>query len=1223
MSTDTIRQLAAITDAALFERIATSVLRAADSTLYANLSHQGVNTDGKTVKAPLDNVGWISGGNRKNRLVAAAHTTSSRDDLAGKWLHDPTTVTPRKIGGKPTQPQGDLVKAIHEINQLRKTYPELQATLALTCNREEPTEVRIKAETLASAADVTLDIWSVSRIAQFLDTTADGQAIRHEYLGTPATLLSKAELIRAGKMCLAARTQPTSTDLLVGRTGKLSGTGHVILSGASGMGKTTLCLELLKNALENGNAGIILSEHTIQDAVSLEEAIDAEMRRYLPYLEPIVGRKVLEMCNEFEPFIVVIEDICRSQNPDILLRKVVDWALSSISQAAPHPWRNWRLLCPIWPRFLPTLDKFKDAQKAGIIHFLGLYSEQEALEAVKLRGEALGKRQNDISANAIVQDLGRDPLLIGLHEFTGSGHAQDVIAEYMRREFAKVALSSGYTVSDIESAIGRLGFQMLQHKCLQITWGDAMCWLDREDDRKVLRELVNKSNLLRLVQSNGKESIEARHDRVLHSILASCIATRLNAGVTDSFLLDPYFAEQVGTAIVLVEMEASCLLQLIDESPLIAFFALKIAVLNNSSYAQVLYDVIEKWLSLAETQSSHFSTRRILGLSILTEIDSPIILDLTDKFPYSDRLHTFYEARFRNGDFSAGLNLLTLYSMDISIPGQHELVSYVLERYREELICNVEKILITSNSSLKETLGALYLAGYLADSTLAGAVRVAWSNTKPEERNLVVFLWAGAHVCGDEAAITLGPICDAWAALPEPDNHSIVTLSRSSLAAHGLSWHFRDYPPRSALKYFILRAEKDDLQWPITYMLRGVDDPIVVKYLSEYLAKCSRENEHNGGFIDHFVKDEWHRLSKEQGRTMSVESKETLLSIATNTSNDSHLRKQAFMLWEASVSPKDICIAQTIQPGDILYDIALWARVRRHDLSTIPYIVNKIKTGNASYWWQAGRYIWTSEFTALLDDSIKMLGELPKEQHEQHGEWIFPELLLKLDINVTQKILVKHWSEIKNLPRFVQIALFLGTPELVKLANNAIATANDKTKIFKHFSITVGLGFTGGVGLTRESQLESLQPHLKLLSEIDLYRLWEECRSKNWKKFCREHLEPILLESKSTHNIRLRIKPPFDFSELDKAYRGELAFIELWLNNQIRNGGEREQLLSELLTWVSEKGTIRALHIAADIYSKEASRSEFKGFEEIASVIPGYEDVIKRVRFQIYHRTLN
>jgi hypothetical protein len=98
---ETVTKLAAITDAAQFERIATSVLRAANPQLYANLSHQGVNTDGKTVKAPLDNVGWVNADDGA-MLVAAAHTTAARSDLEGKWLHDPSTVTPRKPGRRPT-----------------------------------------------------------------------------------------------------------------------------------------------------------------------------------------------------------------------------------------------------------------------------------------------------------------------------------------------------------------------------------------------------------------------------------------------------------------------------------------------------------------------------------------------------------------------------------------------------------------------------------------------------------------------------------------------------------------------------------------------------------------------------------------------------------------------------------------------------------------------------------------------------------------------------------------------------------------------------------------------------------------------------------------------------------------------------------------------------------------------------------------------------------------
>lgn len=1222
MSTDTIKQLAAITDAAQFERIATSVLRSAKPSLYANISHQGVNTDGKTVKAPLDNVGWVRMGG-EGMLVAAAHTTASRDDLEGKWLHDPQTVKPRSRSGKPTQPAGDLVKAIGELDKLRATDSGLKATLALTCNREEPAVVRVKAEALAGAEDVSLDIWSVSRIAQYLDTTADGQAIRHAYLGTPATLLSKAELIRAGLLSLDDRLRPTDSASMIERSVQIGGTGHVILSGASGMGKSTLCIELLRTSLDNGQPGLVLSDQTLREARSIEEAIDMELRRHLPYLEPFAGSKALELCGELTPLVIVVEDISRAENTVGLLNKVVAWALHDISKKSTHPRHNWRLLCPVWPRFIPAIEKSKEAYAAGIMQSVGLYSDKEALEAVKCRGEVLGKPQSDLSAAATACALGRDPLLIGLHEFTGAGQAHEVIAEYIAREFASVALSAGMTASDVDGAVQRLGLQMLHHRCLAPTWNDALGWLDREDDRRALRALVSQGSVLRLARINGEETIEPRHDRVLHSILAASIANRLATGIGNAFLSDPYFADHVAAAAVQVRLAASDLQRLMHESPLIAFFALKDAISRGSDYAQVVTGVIESWLSLAETQSQSFFSRRRRILGILAEIDSPFVLALTEKFPAVDRHQLLFEARFRNGDLGAALNWLTEYPFEVEVGGRQELVDYVRSRFGAGVINSVAGILESRDSQPREVLGALYLAGYLGDPVLARSVRAAWDGTKPEERDLEAFLWATAQVCGKEAAITLGPVCDAWMALPEPDDQFSAVLSRSSLAAYGVSWKFRDHPPRAALPYFVERAADEDLRWPITYMLRCIDDPIAVQHQAEFLADLSRQTEGKGGFIDHFVKGEWSRQSREHGRSMSAASKSRLLDLSISPGNDRHLRVQAFRLWEVSVAPDDVAIARAIPHGDLLHDTAVWARARRQDFSVIPELIEKIKTKNPRYWWQAGRYIWTDALTALLDESIQKLGEMPIDQHEDPGEWIFPEHLLRLEIPVAQQILIKHWNKLQTRRRFVQVALFLATPELVNLANQVIASTADKKAIFEHFSFTTGLRTSGCAGLTREIQLEVLRPHLDLLSEHDILALWEICNRGNWKQYRRKHLDPLLFASNSNLTERLRVDPPFDMSDFDKELSGYPSFAYLWMERLRRDGAEHEALLASLLNWVREKSCVEALDVAGDIYSKEASRAEFHEFEQLAAMLSGSEHVVKRVRFDIFSRTLN
>lgn len=1221
MTTDTIQQLAAITDAAQFERIATSVLRSANPAFYANLSHQGVNTNGKTVKAPLDNIGWahVDG---EVMYVAGAHTTASRDDLKRKWLHDPSTVKPRKTDKKPSQPAGDLLKALGEIAKLREQRPGLRVTLALTCNSEEPTDVRLKVEMLADAADVGLDIWSVSRIAQYLDTTPEGQAIRYAYLGTQVNLLSKEELLRAGAISLAARHSPTDANTLVVRDGVFGGTGHVLLSGASGMGKTTICFEILRNSLAEGQPGIVLNDQTVHNATSIEEAIEVELRRYLPQLEPLAGTKALDLCSELKPFVVVVEDVNRAENTINLLNKLASWAMHGMSQNGGSTRRKWRLLCPIWPRFLAGLEKSKEVNGAGMVHVIGLYSEDDARQAVKRRGEALGHPQNDLAAAAIAREFGRDPLLIGLYDFAGTAQGQDVIAQYVSHEFDSVALSFDLTTTDLETAVNALMSEMLQRRHVNPTWREVQVWLGEGDELKALRALVTRGGVLRLNKGSGLEVIEARHDRVLHSLLANVIVIQMKLDLQVSYLSDPYFAEFVGTGASLAELDPADLQVLMRSSPLVAFYAFKHAVLHGRNYAAQAARAIEEWIHMEPTRARTLFTRRARGLQILSEIDSPVVLELTSKFPQDDLHQPLFEARFRNGDIGAGLDWLTEYPFEVNFGGRRELVNHVRGKYGSGLVQAVEKVLVAPSSTLRARRGALYLAGYLADPALAKAIRIAWQLVESTERDMEAFLWAAAQACGDEAATTLGPVCDAWEALPERDNTVSDELNRTSLAAYGISWKFRDHVPRAALPYFVERARQSEaLKWPITYMLRGIDDPVAVQHEVEYLAERSRQTEGTSGIVDHFLKDEWRRLTEEDGREMSEESKQCLLNLAIDPKNDSHLRKRAFSLWEVSVSAGDLAVARAIKAGDILHDTAVWTRVRRRDLTVIPELLEKIKE-NPRYWWQAGRYIWADELTASLDAALHRLGDALEEKHDEIGEWIFPELVLRLDLVTAERLLLAVWPKVRTLPEFVQVALCLATPKLIELTNAAISEALQPHKLLEHFSFTVGLRTSDRSGFTRLDQLEAVRPHLSLFDEADIVELWEVCNKHNWRQFRKEYLAPILLAFQSPRSARLLMHEHVDMSDLEEELAGKPSWAYHWMEQQQRNGAEREQLFAALFQWVREKGNAMALAVACKIFSNDATRLEFARLEEVAVYIDGREAILEKTKFDVFHRTL-
>ena len=85
---DTSAALSKISDPGFFEMLATSVLRRAEPTLYANLTQPGVNADGKTIRAPIDALSFVIDSDPPH-MVSVHHTTAKQSELRNKWLLGP------------------------------------------------------------------------------------------------------------------------------------------------------------------------------------------------------------------------------------------------------------------------------------------------------------------------------------------------------------------------------------------------------------------------------------------------------------------------------------------------------------------------------------------------------------------------------------------------------------------------------------------------------------------------------------------------------------------------------------------------------------------------------------------------------------------------------------------------------------------------------------------------------------------------------------------------------------------------------------------------------------------------------------------------------------------------------------------------------------------------------------------------------------------------------
>jgi hypothetical protein len=198
---DTIRKLSEMTDEAEFERLATAVLRESTPE-YSSLLHPGVNPAGKTVKSPVDGINFVPGA-QPPHMITAHHTTAARGDLPKKWLHDPATVK-TGLGAQPTMPAGDIVKTAALLDEERKRLPPLRGTLALSTNQEPSQELVRDAHACGAARGLSIDIWSVSQLAHFLDNNPSGQLLRQHYLGIDQQRLSKELLAKLSRDSLEA-----------------------------------------------------------------------------------------------------------------------------------------------------------------------------------------------------------------------------------------------------------------------------------------------------------------------------------------------------------------------------------------------------------------------------------------------------------------------------------------------------------------------------------------------------------------------------------------------------------------------------------------------------------------------------------------------------------------------------------------------------------------------------------------------------------------------------------------------------------------------------------------------------------------------------------------------------------------------------------------------------------------------------------------------------------
>ena len=989
----------------------------------------------------------------------------------------------------------------------------------------------------------------------------------------------------------------------------------------SGAGKTVACYKHLRSHVHDGGLGFIVHHKSVLAGLTIDRAIAATLRQLYPRLPPI-HPSPLSFCSPEKPLLIVVEDVNRSGDGGRLVEILSSWSSTWSSNDTGDAPSSWRVLCAVWPQ---TIDSIRDDARRRIAPLLvttGGFVGTEGRNAVLARARAHNLTVSSSSAKAISTALGHDPLLIALHDLLSTPDPHRTLDHFVERSLSRMSAKGEYvpTAAHREALI-LLGQAMIAQRELEPSWHSIAAWQTLAGTTlTLLNHLAHVGELIRAEGTSESQRIAFRHDRVRDWFLTEAVAELLHQNtLTDDLLQDPYYAEIIGSVIVRTSAGHSFIQRVASWNPLALFCALRLLGTSSDAKPTDILHAIDRWLAEPTTHSSGNQYLRSEALRILAETDWPEVPQLVRRLRSGE--FSGLLARLRNGDLSGGIQFCCWVHPGTTDLQRDLIIDHAKTHHGAKLAEELGAILKSPHLPPTWRIGALRIAGHFACPDLAEALDTCWNTDIEREQHLDEYLWAFAQCCSTDSDRYLEPVCDAWARLPDERIEQTESPPREAVASRELQLAFRLVPPVYAIRYFVSRASSESLRWPITLILHEIDHPNAVSFtVRELAAHCQRHETVTPFAMS--VADHWRRSQREMGCPMSVECRSLLLDLWRDSANEIHLCIQAFALWEATQYPSDIDVLREADPPGELAQSILKARLDRGDSAAIPQVLDRQTTDEHGHWLWFSRGIWSRELTEALDDllgrrglrSIGCWGETLESDRLTH------ELLMSLSPEESERLLTKHWEHLRFGPCFVQTAIYVSTPLLVKAARAAVDDCPKPSVLMDKLGLNWGLSFADREGLTRESQVFALAPYIHLLSEIDILSLWHACNDRGWHGTRRLLLDDRLYclkpeERRSSDQIRDRLD--------DMIASKQAIWISLWIDDLIKSGKSWQEVLETMVDWMQSAGSVKALRIVAAAIRHRGSRADLVVFEHYeGDPRVAASQVIKDTNFAVRRRSL-
>lgn len=1228
----TAERLEQLTDRGLFERLASAVLRRAEPE-YVRIIETGTNAQGEPIQDPID--GFCAARSQADtHYICIAHTTTDRRSLSGKWL---------------SEPEGDLIKCLQYVEDIRKEQPNAKATVVLTTNARPPSGLCKKVAVAGTKQKVGIDIWDQSRLADFLDNNPDGQWLRKVHLGIDAERLSlplllelcglsvdryRAEILPEGGNPLVKRSETCPTfDFHRNRL--------QVLVGDSGSGKSVATLQFLEEQLRSSIPAIWIPPRIILGRDILSSAIGDWLQELHRPLESIAGEAALRLAAPFGGLVIAVDDINRIPDPVAALRhiKALVADTSGYQNANPQPEQMAapvRLIIPLWPQHRPIrITERTEKDDPALIQCV-FPTEKEAVEIIQAANPSIG----NADALYYAKELNRDPFLLGIlgtlspKASMSADRAKpviDVVDQFIDEQCQLTAQTHGDAAFGHEYRAGleALGSHMLARMRVIPTWSDVEQWFrDQPNVLTQVRDLCHDGILLRLTQSGEEPQIVFRHDRLRDYLLTGAMVRQMRSeSPQEEVVFDPYFADFAGRALARHGDLKSWHAKFRERLPLALFRSIRyFGDPKGQSQESVVRETL-RWTRECPTES--LPAELDAASFALLETDSIAVTQIVEA-GLKNRITAM--AALRNGSAEGGMRLIAAESPHVLLlPAVRyrqieRSIEVAMERHRDSLRQQMHAVLGSPGTRFFDASAYLVLLGYFAFDGFEPKIEALWRETKMKADILPAAIWAACRCPAPHVDSVLPLMLDELASVA-PRESSRDWGPREEMVQH-LSWAFRHQITEEATACLLRRGESDEsLKLDIARTLEYVNNPDAVEYvlqaMSDRFTGWDFRHKHVlGGIGD---SDPVHI---ELPRAVTIR----LGQMWHDKAQSEAVRRKAFTIWLYADPPSALDVCRDIGSEGIFSSQAIQYRIKKSDLSVVSDLPTVLSGQWSSIWWSMLHRVWCPAVRRLIEERIAELEDpVPKDFSggRTNEMYFLSEVLVKIPPKDADEILGRYWPVIGYSPLITAAAFRIGMPTCLKLAVHNLSLCPNEVDVFKH--TFMGWGRLGGGAHPSNpitvGHLENLRPYLGRMRPDDLRQLaWvADRRQRGHHKLAawiREHVAPLLDQEWAR-----RIAPDDEkvLADLEQWADQKYPALGVWLERFEDRGDAPGRVWQILSVWCERHDDLDGFNIAAGCLRIIGTRGDLRGLRDRFSQC--WSDEFERIwadtAFAIRRRTLD